>query len=71
VRVEFADVLGVKKSNGPGGVPVVADARRLPNTNGSDAFAGDFVTYAVLISRTSPADPFKYEADLDTPPVPS
>jgi hypothetical protein len=46
----------------------VAPVRPL-DTDGSDTFAGDFVAYAVLINRISPADPVKYETHLDAPPV--
>jgi hypothetical protein len=61
-RVEAA--LGVEKSNGPNRAPLVADAGRLLDTDGSHTFAGDFVRYAVFVSRPSRADP------ITTNPVP-
>lgn len=36
------------------------------NTNGSDALAGNFVKYAILISSPLGANPFEFEADLWT-----
>jgi hypothetical protein len=60
-------VLEVKKSNDPGGVPLVADAGRPLGTDGSDKFAGGFVTDTVLVSRPQSADPVKYEAHLNSP----
>jgi len=71
VRVEAADVIGVEKSNGPGGLPRTASARRPFDTDDSDIFAGDFVRYAVLISRPSCAEPIKYEAHFDYSPCPT
>src|SRR5262249_48893787 len=59
----------VEKSNGPGRVPPTADAGRPSDADGSDTFAGDFVRYAVLVRRPSCAEPIKYEAHFDYPPL--
>jgi hypothetical protein len=59
VRVEDAAGVGVEQSNNPRRVPLLAEAVRALDIDGFDVFAGDFVKYGILTSRSSRADPFK------------
>jgi hypothetical protein len=61
-------VLGVEQSNDPGGVSTYPGHPL--DTDDSDTFAGDFVKYALLLTRPSRAvgvAPLKFEAHLVLP----